>query len=514
MTREALRRAIAAFRPGCPQEEADRETMLRWLDTHPAAFTREDEVGHFTASAWIVNPARDQVLMAYHNIYQAWTWLGGHADGETDLLAVALREAQEETGVRAAPVTDAIFSLEILPVPAHEQRGKHVAEHVHLNVTYLLEAPQDAFFRAKPDENSGVKWRDAAEARNDATEACMLPVYRKLTERVRRMKMGKKIGWGVLGTANIGVRDTFAAMAQAENCRMAAIAGRSAEKAADFAARFGFEKAYASYDTLLDDPEVEAVYIPLPNNLHCEWVLRAADKGKHILCEKPMGVSAAEEKKMFDYCRARGVRLMEAFAYLHSPVIREIKRLTDAGGLGELRVVEASFFTRGHYDHPNNIRARRETCGGALYDIGVYNISLAQYLFGREPEKVQATAHFMPSGVDDFSTETLDFGDGRLAALTSGMCSHFARFSNFRVMGDAGWIDAPIEYNACGAQSFTLRRADGTSETVTVDCPNNYTLEIEQFGRVITENEAPLVSEAFSLGVARTVDRALAQIGY
>lgn len=326
--------------------------------------------------------------------------------------------------------------------------------------------------------------------------------------------MGKKIGWGVLGTANIGVRDTFAAMAQAENCRMVAIAGRSAEKAADFAARFGFEKAYASYDALLDDPEVEAVYIPLPNNLHCEWVLRAADKGKHILCEKPMGVSAAEEKKMFDYCRARGVRLMEAFAYLHSPVIREIKRLTDAGGLGELRVVEASFFTRGHYDHPNNIRAKRETCGGALYDIGVYNISLAQYLFGREPEKVQATAHFMPSGVDDFSTETLDFGDGRLAALTSGMCSHFARFSNFRVMGDAGWIDAPIEYNACGAQSFTLRRADGTSETITVDCPNNYTLEIEQFGRVITENEAPLVSEAFSLGVARTVDRALAQIGY
>ena len=177
-------------------------------------------------------------------------------------------------------------------------------------------------------------------------------------------------------------------------------------------------------------------------------------------------------------------------------------------------MVEASFFTRGHYDHPNNIRARRETCGGALYDIGVYNISLAQYLFGREPEKVQAAAHFMPSQVDDFSMETLVFGVGRLAALSSGMCSLLARFSNFRVMGDAAWIDAPIEYNACGAQSFTLRRADGTSETVTVDCPNNYTLEIEQFGRVIAENEAPLVTEEFSLGVARTVDRALAQIGY
>ena len=117
MTKQRLRQEIEAFRPGCPQEAADRAEMLRWLDTHPQALEREDEQGHFTASAWIVNPARDQVLMAYHNIYQAWTWLGGHADGECCLHAVALREAEEETGVRARPVQAEIFSVEILPVP-------------------------------------------------------------------------------------------------------------------------------------------------------------------------------------------------------------------------------------------------------------------------------------------------------------------------------------------------------------------------------------------------------------
>lgn len=513
MTKQQLREALERFRPGCPQEEADRAEMLRWLDEHPDVLTRGDEAGHFTASAWIVNPARDQVLMAYHNIYQAWTWLGGHADGEADMRAVALREAEEETGVRAPPVSDEIFSLEILPVPEHVKRGRTVREHVHLNVTYLLEAPQDAFLRAKPDENSGVRWRSAQEVRDDGTEPCMLPVYRKLTERVRRMNM-QKINWGVLGTANIGVREIFAAMRAAENCRMVAIAGRSGEKAQAFAERFGFEKAYASYDALLDDPQIEAVYIPLPNTMHLEWVKRAAQKGKHVLCEKPLGVSEAQVREMFAVCRENGVRLMEAFAYLHSPVIGEIKRRIDAGAIGELRVVQASFFTRGYYDQQENIRARRETCGGSVYDLGVYNISLAQYLFGAEPQDVGAAAHFTPLKVDDFCTEMLDFGGGRLAALTNGMCSHCARMSEFRAMGETGWIDAPVEFNSHGAQTFAICAPDGARETVTVDCPNNYLLEVEQFGRVIAQGEAPLVPEAFSLGVARTVDRIMAKIGY
>ena len=153
---------LRAYQPFNEQEARDCGRILQYMDAFDNIFSRDNALCHMTASAWVVNPARDRVLMAYHNIYQAWTWLGGHADGECCLHAVALREAEEETGVRARPVQAEIFSVEILPVPEHVKRGKTVRGHVHLNVTYLLEAPQDAFLRAKPDENSGVKWRLAS----------------------------------------------------------------------------------------------------------------------------------------------------------------------------------------------------------------------------------------------------------------------------------------------------------------------------------------------------------------
>ena len=326
--------------------------------------------------------------------------------------------------------------------------------------------------------------------------------------------MERKVGWGVLGTANIGVRETFAAMRQAGNCRMVAIAGRSAEKARAFQERFGFERAYASYDELLEDPQVEAVYIALPNSLHKQWVLRAADAGKHVLCEKPLGTTEQEAREMFARCQERGVRLMEAFAYLHSPVIAEAVRCVEAGEIGALRMVQAAFFTRGYYDKPENIRARRETFGGSVYDLGVYNISLAHRFFGRAPEAAQAVAHFTPLGVDDFCAELLDFGEGRLGVLENGMCTHCARLSYFRIFGTEGMIDAPVGFNQQGAQTFSVQRPGRQDEAVTVDCPNNYRLEIEQFGRVVRGLEEPLVGEAFSLGVARTVDQVLRQIGY
>ena len=189
MTVESLAAQLAAFHPGCPQEEADRAEMLCFLQTHKKALLREDETGHFTASAWIVDPARERVLMAYHNIYRAWTWIGGHADGDADLMRVALRETLEETGaVGAHPVVPDIFSVEILPVPAHTRRGVFVPEHMHLNVTYLLEVAPDAPLQAKPDENSGVRWRPLAQVEQDSTEPCMLPVYRKLVSRVRALR--------------------------------------------------------------------------------------------------------------------------------------------------------------------------------------------------------------------------------------------------------------------------------------------------------------------------------------
>ena len=179
---------LNACRPDCEQERRDLRLMRRCLSQFDDLLSRENELAHFTASSWIVNPDRSRVLMAYHNIYQSWSWTGGHADGDADLLAVAMREAREETSIlRASPVIRAPFSLEILTVPAHVRRGAYVCAHLHLNVTYLLEADDRQPLAAKPDENSAVRWFALDEAVEASTEPEMRVVYRKLNEKLRAL---------------------------------------------------------------------------------------------------------------------------------------------------------------------------------------------------------------------------------------------------------------------------------------------------------------------------------------
>ncbi len=183
-----IRRAIAAYVPRCEQEEKDRAFILAYLDRNPDAFFRSNPVAHMTASAWVVNPARDRVLMVYHKIYDSWSWTGGHADGETDLLAVALREVTEETGVRSVrPVSPEIYSLEILTVDGHEKRGEYVSSHLHLNVTYLLEADDAEPLRICEDENKGVAWFSLDGALAASTEPWFVKrIYTKLNEKLKR----------------------------------------------------------------------------------------------------------------------------------------------------------------------------------------------------------------------------------------------------------------------------------------------------------------------------------------
>lgn len=175
------------YHPYNEQEERDKDIMLSLLATEEDIFTRENQTAHFTASAWLLNKTHDKVLMIYHNIYNSWAWTGGHADGDTDLFAVAVREAQEETGVTdIRPVSGDIFSIEILTVDGHEKRGAYVPSHLHLNVTYLLEADEEDVLRVKPDENSGVKWFSLDEALEACTEPWMIArVYTKLNEKLK-----------------------------------------------------------------------------------------------------------------------------------------------------------------------------------------------------------------------------------------------------------------------------------------------------------------------------------------
>lgn len=182
-----LKQDLISYKPWNEQEARDRDVMRKLLEEQPDIFCRENLTAHFTASSWLLNREHDKVLMIYHNLYHSWAWTGGHADGEEDLLSVAIREAQEETGVTGiVPVREDIYSLEILTVDGHEKRGVYVPSHLHLNVTYLLEADEQAVLRIKPDENSGVKWFSLKEALEACSEPWMIErVYKKLNQKLK-----------------------------------------------------------------------------------------------------------------------------------------------------------------------------------------------------------------------------------------------------------------------------------------------------------------------------------------
>jgi hydrolase, NUDIX family len=185
-----LKQQIQNYKPYNKQEEKDKEQMLKHIDTFTDVLTRENTKCHFTASNWIVNKERTKVIMAYHNIYKSWAWTGGHSDGDSDLLNVALKEAKEETGLENLKVlSDGIFGIEILPVNRHIKRGKIVEEHLHLDCCFLLEADESEPLRIKEDENSGVKWIDIGKVIETSTEKVMKPIYQKLNEKLMGMKI-------------------------------------------------------------------------------------------------------------------------------------------------------------------------------------------------------------------------------------------------------------------------------------------------------------------------------------
>lgn len=322
------------------------------------------------------------------------------------------------------------------------------------------------------------------------------------------------INWGVLGTAGIARGCTIPGMQLAENCRLYAIAGRNLEKAEAFKAEFGFEKAYGSYEALLADPQVEAVYIPLPNELHCAWAIKAIKAGKHVLCEKPLAPTVAEIEKMFSAAKANGVLLMEAFAYLHSPLMAALKNEIDSGSIGTVRFIDSCFITS-DYD-VSNIRMRRETFGGSVYDLGCYCTSQILWLLDEEPEAVQAVAQFSDRNIDILATGILSFSGGKKAVFQSGMLlatDKDKRIDRLQIHGAEGSIYTDARFNQCGDLTYTLTRG-GESIVKTISARQNYALEVEQLGRCIEGLESPHVSADFTLRNARTLQAILQTIGY
>lgn len=321
----------------------------------------------------------------------------------------------------------------------------------------------------------------------------------------------RKIRWGVIGTADIARGQTIRGMQLAENCELTAIAGRKLEKAEEFQKEFGFQKAYEGYEALLADPEIEAVYIPLPNHLHAEWSIRALKAGKHVLCEKPLAPTEAEAERMFRAAEENGVFLMEAFAYLHNPLVAAVKAELDVGAVGEVRYIDSSFIAGRRPD--TDIRLRKECFGGALYDLGCYPVSMILWMTGRDPAEVRGAARFSEKGVDLETLALMTFDGGVAAEAACAMEPGIGRLDRFHILGTEGEIHSPFWFNQPGEIAYTVIRG-GKAETKTVTAKNNYQLEVEQLGRCIADGETPHVSKEFSLLVARTTDRILKDIGY
>lgn len=372
--------------------------------------------------------------------------------------------------------------------------GKRLADHT-----------PHAIFREIPDKDS-----DGAGQKRAVNEAIQELFSRGETGNSQKSAV---VNWGVLGTAGIAMKQVIPGMKRTEDCRLLAIAGRNPEKVEKYRKQFGFERAYSSYDALLEDPEVQAVYIPLPNSLHYAWTMKALKKGKHVLCEKPLAPTAQQAEEMVRTARENGVLLMEAFAYLHSPLIHAVREELRSGAIGEPVYMESAFLTSG-YD-PKNIRVRRETFGGSMYDLGCYNASLILWMLEDSPEEVQASAEFSEQRIDLQSAAVLRFPDGKRAGFSCGMClsEETQRIDRWCIFGTKGWIKTEAEFNGCGDLTYTVC-TEGEVRTKQLAVPQNYHLEIAQFDRCILHGEQPLVTNEFSLRNAALMDRLLQAIHY
>jgi len=319
------------------------------------------------------------------------------------------------------------------------------------------------------------------------------------------------IRWGVLSTAKIGMEKVIPAIQNASNCEVVAIASRDQQRAEDASESLGIESAYGSYQEMLDEPDVDAVYIPLPNDLHTEWVLKAAAAGKHVLCEKPISLTSRDAAVMARICADAGVLLQEAFMYRHHPIWVEAVRLVRSGGIGDLQAVQSWFSY--YNDDPENIRNQTEHGGGAVMDIGCYNISLSRLLFDDEPDSVRAEIRREPNlGVDIVTSAVLSFPGGGQSTFTCSMRSF--PFQRVLVVGTEGKIEIEIPFNIPPdvETRIHLTNADTPEGGQTLRFPpaDQYEIQAEMFAAAIRNGSVAPVPPADAIANMATIEAVLA----
>ncbi len=321
-----------------------------------------------------------------------------------------------------------------------------------------------------------------------------------------------KVRWGVLSTAKIGLEKVIPAMQQGEFCDVVAIASRSKEKADEAANQLGIANTYGAYETLLADPDIDAVYIPLPNHLHVRWAIAALKAGKHVLCEKPLGLSSEEAMQLVAAAEQfPHLKVMEAFMYRHHPQWRLAKKWVEENAIGNLKTIQ-SFFSYYNVD-PRDIRNKAALGGGGLMDIGCYPISVARFLFDAEPHRVVGHAEFDPQfQTDRLSSAILDFIDG----VSTFTCStQLAKRQRVNILGDEGGIEIEIPFNAPPDRpcKLWLQTSAGVEE-VTVEVCDQYTVQGDLFSRAILDDApppTPLSDAVANMRVIEALNRSIAE---
>ncbi len=300
----------------------------------------------------------------------------------------------------------------------------------------------------------------------------------------------RKIRWGILSTATIAREDVIPAIQKGVHSEIVAIASRTIEKAKQIAKKFQIPKAYASYDELLADPDIDVIYNPLPNHLHVLWSIKALEAGKHVLCEKPISLTAEEGQQLVDFTKTKShLKLMEAFMYRFHPQWQRAKQLVNNGEIGDLRTIQSffSFFD----ENPKNIVNIKEFGGGSLLDIGCYNISLSRLIFNGEPKRVCGIVELDPNfNVDRLVSGLLDFGNGTTTFTCSTQLSEYQRVNIF---GAKGRIEIEIPFNAPPDKPTKMWfQSEDQIEEIVFDICDQYTIQGDLFSlSIINDTKVP-----------------------
>ena len=310
----------------------------------------------------------------------------------------------------------------------------------------------------------------------------------------------RAVNWGIMSTARIN-RLFLAGAREADGVELFAVASRDSDRAEQYARENGIERAYGDYDAMLNDPDVEAVYIPLPNSLHIEWAIKSLQAGKHVLCEKPLSRRAADVERAFEAAEKNDRLLMEAFMYRHNPQTHRLVELIEDGAIGRLRMIRAAFGFVAH--DPGNVRLSAALDGGALMDVGCYCVSAARLIAG-EPERVSAEQALGGDGVDVAFAATMRHQDEVISHFDAGLA--LAGRDLLEVLGEAAALEVYDPWH-CREPLIRLRHEDGTAEPITdFEAANSYGLEAANFSAAIRGEATPLLGREDALGQARTIE--------